>query len=103
MIKFNIKILYMQEKTNKKSPHFINILGQIVKKHREKSRKNVYLISAEASVPRSTWRDLEFGISNDIKLSTFCKIAEGLDIPPNELLKELLENLGSDFSFTDLK
>ena len=34
-------------------------------------------------------------------LSTFCKIAEGLDIPPDILLKELLTKLGKDFSFTE--
>ena len=81
---------------------FISELGKLVKQHREKLNKNIYVISAEASVPRSTWRDIEFAESKDINLTNFCKIAEGLDIEPDVLLKELLEKLGKDFSFTDL-
>ena len=38
----------------------------------------------------------------DINLTTFCKIAEGLDLTPDELLKELVEKLGKDFSFSEI-
>ena len=81
---------------------FILELGNLIKFHRENLNKKIYAISAEASVPRSTWRDIELAISNDVNLSNFCKIAEGLDIPAHELLKELMEKLGKDFSFTGL-
>lgn len=81
---------------------YMNIFGEIIKSHRKNSNKSMYLISAESSIAKSSWRDLELGNRNDINLSTFCKIAEGLDIPPHKLLKELTDKLGKDFSFTDL-
>ncbi|MBP3821080.1 hypothetical protein J6G99_05495 [bacterium] len=92
----------MQVKSEDKKKIFIKELGKLIKEHRENLHKNIYVISAESSVPRSTWRDIEFAISKDINLTNFCKIAEGLDIEPDVLLKELLEKLGKDFSFTDL-
>lgn len=92
----------MQEKSNYINKFFISKLGEIIKFHREEQGKSIYNISAEASVPRSTWRDVEFAVSKDINLTNFCKIAEGLDIPADVLLKELLDKLGKDFSFTDL-
>lgn len=81
---------------------YIKTFGKILKEHREKSNKSMYLISAESSIAKSSWRELENGTRKGINLLTFCKIAEGLDIPPYVLLKELCEKLGKDFSFTDL-
>lgn len=92
----------MQDNSKQINNYFMSILGTIIETHRKKTDKTIYTISAEASVPRSTWRDIEFGIRNDVNLSNFCKIAEGLDISPDKLLKELLDKLGKDFSFTDL-
>ena len=92
----------MQEKSEQIKQQFILALANLVKEHREKLNKTVYMISAEASVPRSTWRDLEFCVSKDINLFNFCKIAEGLEIPPHKLLKELTDKLGNNFSFTDM-
>lgn len=80
----------------------MKIFGEIIKSHRIKNKKSMYLISAESSIAKSSWRDLEMGLRQDINLSTFCKMAEGLDIPPHVLLKELCDKLGKDFSFTDL-
>jgi len=91
----------MQEKLKVEKQNFISELSKIVKSHRIKLKKNIYSISAEASTPRSTWRDLEFGISKNINLSTFCKIAEGLEMKPWELLKELCDKLGEEYSFSD--
>ena len=92
----------MQDGYKDLKKYFITELGSLIKYHRNKLNKNIYVISAEASVPRSTWRDIEFAESNDINLTNFCKIAEGLDIPPDKLMRELLDKLGKDFSFTDL-
>ena len=88
----------MQSKSNKS---YIKTLGNIIKNHRKDTKKSMYLISAESSVTKSSWREIELGMREDINLSTFCKIAEGLDIPPDKLLKELLTKLGKDFSFTE--
>ena len=85
-----------------KKEQFSAVMSNLIKNRREKLNKNIYLISAESFIPRSTWRDIEVGLRKDINLTTFCKIAEGLDMKPYELLRELCENLGDDFSFTDL-
>lgn len=92
----------MQDRNLKMKKEYIVTLGNLIKSHREKLNKSIYMIAAETGIPRSTWRDVEFGESNDINLSNFCKIAEGLDIYPWDLLKELYNKLGKDFSFTDL-
>ena len=90
------------QRGNNVDKSYMRIFGEIIKSHRKTNNKSMYLISAESSVAKSSWRDLELGNRNDINLSTFCKIAEGLDIPPHKLLKELTDKLGKDFSFTDL-
>lgn len=92
----------MQDRIKEQKSIFILRLAEIVKSHRLNMKKSIYTISAESSVPRSTWRDLEFGLKKDINLSTFCKIAEGLEISPDELLKELLSKLDKNFSFIDI-
>ena len=92
----------MQDNNFKLRKEYIVKLGNLIKSHREQLNKSIYTISAETGIPRSTWRDVEFGESNDINLSNFCKISEGLDIYPWDLLKELYKKLGNNFSFTDL-
>ena len=90
------------QQTDKKRDLYIKTLGKIIKNHRLKNKKSIYLISAESCVAKSSWREIELGLRADTSLSTFCKISEGLDIPPYKLLEELLCKLGKDFSFTDL-
>lgn len=85
------------------SNHLVKTLGNIVKKHRLSQKKTMYKISAECSVHKDSWRLLENGLINDVKLSTIWKIAEGLDIPPDKLIKELSDSLGENFSLCDLK
>ena len=91
----------MQQK-NDKNKFFMQVLANIIEKHRQNSKKSIYLASAESSIAKSNWREIELGQRTDINLSTFCKIAEGLDMHPWDLLKELCEKLGEDFSFSDL-
>jgi len=91
----------MQENI-KKINSYIKVLGKIIKEHRIQNKKSIYLISAESSIAKSSWREIELGVREDINFLTFCKIAEGLDMAPHELLKELSDKLGKDFSFTDL-
>ena len=95
-------IIYMQGE-NLKQISYTKLLGEIIKSHRKRTNKSIYLISAESSIAKSSWRELELGLRKDINLSTFCKIAEGINIPPHKLLKELSEKLGKDFSFTDIE
>lgn len=92
----------MQENSNDKIEKLIKTLGLIIKTHRKAQGKTIYKISAEAGLPKATWRELEFGLKN-FRFTTLWKIAEGLDIPLAKLIQELSNELGEDFSLSDLK
>lgn len=92
----------MQEVPKDNNSILIKTLGEIIKKHREALGKTMYGISAECSMSKSTWREAELGVCNDINLTTLWKIAEGLDITPAQLLDECSKALGKDFSLTGL-
>ena len=79
----------------------LKTLGEIVKEHRIALEKSVYKISAEASIPKTTWRRIEENIHKDVYFTSVWKIAEGLEIPPEKLIAELREKLGKDFSLID--
>lgn len=91
----------MQESSINKSEKLIKTFGNIVKKHRKNQGKTIYRISAEAGIPKATWRELELGLKN-FRFITLWKVAEGLEISPNKLLEELLNEMGNDFSLSDL-
>ena len=93
----------MQDFVENNREKLIKTLGEVIKKHRQNQNKTIYSISAEASMSKSTWREAELGVCKDINLSTFWKIAEGLGISPVQLLIELADNLGSDFTLTELE
>ena len=92
----------MQYSSNTKCKKLIKAIGALVKKHRIEQNKTMYSISAEAGVPKATWRELELGLK-DFRFSTIWKIAEGLDMPLDQLIKELQDDLGEEFSLSDLK
>lgn len=77
-----------------------NKLAEIVKKERIKRNKSISLISNEVGMTKSMWADLERGIK-DPQFSTFFRIAEGLEIPPDILLSELIKALPDEFSLID--
>ena len=81
---------------------YMQTLGEIINSHRVNAKKSIYLVSAESCIAKSSWREIELALRDDVNLSTFCKIAEGLNIAPHDLLKELSEKLGKKFSFADL-
>lgn len=87
----------MQEKSTK----LIKTLGEIIMRHRLLTGKSIYKISAESSVTKATWRRIELGFHKDVNLTSLWKIAEGLEISPEVLIKELKENLGANFSLID--
>lgn len=92
----------MQEPVNSNNIKLIKTLGEIIKSHREEKNKTIYGISAESSMSKSTWREVELGVCNDINLTTLWKVAEGLEVTPASLLTELSERLGNEFSLTGL-
>lgn len=51
----------------------------------------------------NSWNRIEKGLSLDPSFTTIWKIAEALDIYPDELIREVREKLGDDFSLSDLK
>lgn len=61
---------------------------------------SISLISAEVGMTKSMWADMEKG-KKDPQLSTFLRIAEGLEVRAEDLLKELFENLSVDFSLIE--
>ena len=92
----------MQEYSKKATIRLVQVLGKIIKKHRIEQNKTMYKISAECSIHKDSWRLIENGLVNDIKISSIWKIAEGLGIDPINLLKEAKEILGDDFSISGL-
>lgn len=90
----------MQYSSNAKSKELIKAIGELVKKHRVEQNKTMYCISAEAGVPKATWRELELGLK-DFRFTTIWKIAEGLEIPLDQLIKELRDKLGADFTLIE--
>lgn len=90
----------MQEIYSKNKKIFQKEIGQIVKKHRLKTGKSISLLSAEIGMTKSMWADLEKGIK-DPQLSTLWRICEGLELNISEILKELEDILGRNFTFTE--
>lgn len=74
-----------------------NKIAKIINKHRIQKNKSISLISAEIGMTKSMWADLERGIK-DPQISTLWRIAEALEIPLSEIIKELEKNLNEDFS-----
>lgn len=72
-------------------------VAKIVKSHRNIS---ITKISDEIGMGKSIWADLENG-KKDPQFSTFWRIAEGLDIKPHCLIKEIEDELGENFSFLE--
>lgn len=75
-------------------------LADIVRAHRNEQNKSISRISAEIAMTKSMWNDLERGIK-DPQLSTIWRIAEALDIPLEDLIKELKKKLGKNFTLID--
>lgn len=90
----------MQDSAKNKTAHLVKTLGMIIKRFRESQGKTIYKISAEAGLPKATWREMELGLKN-FRFATLWKVAEGLDIPPATLIEELSKELGPDFTLSD--
>ena len=90
----------MQEKNIDVKQKLKTVLAQVVKKHRKKQQKSISKISAEIMMTKSMWTDLERGIK-DPQLTTIWKISEALNIPLEEIIKEVKDLLGKDFTLID--
>lgn len=76
-------------------------LGQTIYKHRCKTGKSVYKISAESCVSKSTWLRIEKGVHANIDLTTLWKISEGLEVPLEDLINDIKNELGKKFTLID--
>jgi len=92
----------MQSFSKDATNRLVQVLGNIIKKHRTEQQKTIYKISAECSMHKDAWRLIEKGLVHDIKLSSLWMIAEGLGLDPLDLLKEAKEILGEDFTISGL-
>lgn len=72
----------------------------VAKTVKTQRKKSITKSADEIGMGKSMWADLENGIK-DPQLSTFWRIAEGLDIKPHQLLKMVENELGEKFSFLE--
>lgn len=72
------------------------ILGEVVKELKGKKRKS--LLAYESDLPRSVVHYILDG-KKDPQLTTFWRLALGLDLRPSELLKMIEEKFDWDFLY----
>ena len=80
-----------KEEVNKK---ICKILGEIVVELKGKKRKTT--LAYEADLPRSVLHYIMQGIK-DPQLTTFIRLANGLNLKPSELLKMIEDKMGDEF------
>jgi len=90
----------MQDELEKSKQKLKNVLAEVVKKHRLEQEKSINRISNEIALPKSMWLDLEKGIK-DPQLTTIWRVSEALEIPIENLLTEVKDILGQDFTLID--
>ncbi len=90
----------MQDNYEKAKQKLKSALAEIVQLHRKSKNKSISRISAEIMMTKSMWTDLEKGIK-DPQLSTLWRVAEALDMNLDDLIKEIREKLGDDFTLVD--
>ncbi len=86
----------MQEINNKKLIYLA--CGKVLKKYRGK--KSNYILGAEYDISTSLLSNLERGLK-DPQLSTIFKLSEALGVRPHEFVKEIEDNLPSNFSLIE--
>lgn len=91
-----------KEKERIKKLRLYKAIAAVITKHRKAQNKSAYTISAEAFIPKSSWLSIEKATSLDPSFTTIWKISEALDIKPEDLIKEVREKLGDDFSLSGL-
>ncbi len=90
----------MQAENKHKRDILLHAVAKTVKELRLKTGKSISLISNELNVSKSIWSDVELGKS-DLQFTTFWRIAEALEITPEELLVLVKNNLSESVSFIE--
>lgn len=88
----------MQRKDNK-TQHLAKIIGQVVSEHRVKTGKgSINKFAHEYDLDVGNTSRIENGLT-DVKVVTLWKIAEALEMPLSELIKQIEAKVGNDFHF----
>jgi len=90
----------MQEELKNKRKSLSEAFSKTLKSYREKTGKSITLLSDEINLSKTIWADAENG-AVDVQFSTFWRIMESLDIPPEDFIKRLKSNLPENFYFSD--
>lgn len=86
---------------NEKTTYLKKLLGETVKKLRKlKTKKSLNTFAHEYSLDPGHISKMENGII-EIKFNTLWKIAEALELPLSELVKEIEKQLPEGFSLVD--
>lgn len=91
------KMINMQYFYEKEKKLLQLALAKIIQNHRKINKKSISLICNETEMTKSLWADLEHG-KKDPQLTTLWRIAEALELPLSQIIKELEQSLGQDFS-----
>lgn len=90
----------MQEGYLENKKYLQTQLGKLIKAYRLKTSKSISLLTAEVGMTKSLLADTEKGIK-DPQFSTLWRLAQGLNVPLSEIIKELENNLETDFSLIE--
>ncbi len=91
----------MQEHIAKSMNTVMEVLSKIIERRRLATGKSMYKIAAECGLSKSTWREVELALCKNINLSTLMLIADGLEAPLSDIIKEQYELLGENFTLID--
>ena len=92
----------MQESDANNKKIWSEAVRDIITELRVKTGKTPYKLSAECSMAKNTWYDVESGKCKDPAFSTIWKMAEAFDILPEDLVCKIRQKLGKNFSLSDL-
>lgn len=88
----------MQQKDNK-TKHLAKVIGQVVNELRiEKKKGSINQFAHEYDLDVGNTSRIENGLI-DAKVVTLWKIAEALEMPLSELIKQTESKIGKDFQF----
>lgn len=87
----------MQQK-NEKTLHFASVIGNVITELRSAKNLSINKLAHEYDLDVGNTSRVEKGII-EVKLVTFWKIAEALEISPSMLLKFIEKRLGENFHF----
>lgn len=87
---------------NEKTLKYVKILGKIIKKKRiEKYKKSRFNFCISYDLDSSNLRRIENG-EIEPKITMLLRIAEALNIPLSELIKDVENELGNEFHVIEL-